>query len=856
MATTEAAGRRRRWGRGLLVALAVIVLLPVIGAAAFLARFDPDKYRPDIEQAVRRVTGRAFAIGSVQVKLSLWPTLIARDVTLANPPGFSRPEMLRIRRIEGELALPALLAGELRIGRLVLDKPDLMLERAADGSENWTFAAAARQSAAGGTIASAPGARPLRVSIEAVSVTHGRIALRRLGGDGAAIDTLAIGRLDAGAPNADAPIRFSGALSIDDTPVAVEGELGPLSQLQAAPFRGPWPAQFNIDNGVMTIAATLSRPAGTTDVEIAFSAAASDLSKVPIGPVGLRGLRDVRLAATVRDEPGGALVRDVTAHVGASDFGAAAPDLNLTSIDLAAPDFDHLATLRTAATINGVPVSAAGTTGPVRAVWPGAAPAPIAVDVTIEAAGTTATVAGKIAHPATGGGADLAVTSHAPDLSALGPLVHSSLPALHEVTASAQLTTPDGGPSSGFTATNMKITTEAGDVGGRIAFDIAGKPRLTADLDATTIDADRVRMAMAAEPRKSPTAAEAPPPADKAGRCAGLDARLVRVAETGHSGYPLPFDTLNRADGDVTLHIAEMKLDGTTYRALVAHGVLTGGRLSYRSHRGDLPEGSLSARLVADASTEAAPRVEFSLRAPGLALAPLLALLSLPAEVHGNIEMDADLRGAGASPRAIAADLTGHAGLAMVNGQIDNRLLSETLAPVLKSAKLPPDLAAGAGRGHTDLRCVAARLDATNGIATLSNFLLDSPKLRVEAAGSADLTNEMLAMKLRPLVRFSLTGIAVPLDLGGTFAAPRVQIDQSAGSDPASAPTTLAGVLGGRALPELSGGDPCPAALAAGRLGRAGPMPSVAAAAAPEGSTAPAAAKPPKAIDILKQLLR
>jgi AsmA protein len=241
-----------------------------------------------------------------------------------------------------------------------------------------------------------------------------------------------------------------------------------------------------------------------------------------------------------------------------------------------------------------------------------------------------------------------------------------------------------------------------------------------------------------------------------------------------------------------------------------------------------------------------------------------LVALALPAEARGSVEIDADLRSAGATTRALAAGLSGHVGLAMVDGQLDNRLLSDVLGPVLRSAKLPAEFAAGAGKGRTEVRCFAARLDAVDGIATAQALTLDTPKLQVEAAGTINLAEETLALKARPLVRLSITGVAVPLDVGGTFAAPRVQIDPTAATDPNSAIAALAGVLGGRAMPELTGSDPCPAALRLARLGRDGAMPR-GPSAAPASREPPAAeaqqpnapaAKAPQAIELLKKLLR
>ena len=73
------------------------------------------------------------------------------------------------------------------------------------------------------------------------------------------------------------------------------------------------------------------------------------------------------------------------------------------------------------------------------------------------------------------------------------------------------------------------------------------------------------------------------------------------------------------------------------------------------------------------------------LHAPGLALKTILAAVHEPSFATGNLEVYADLHGAGDSPHAIAASLDGSLGLAMAGGTIDNRLLGSLLGKVMDS---------------------------------------------------------------------------------------------------------------------------------------------------------------------------
>jgi AsmA protein len=153
----------RRW---LLVALAALVLLPVVAIGGALLFFDPDSLKPRIAEAVTRATGRAFAIeGRLTLKPALVPTLTAENLVLANVPGGSAPEMLRLRRAELRLALLPLLSGRAEVDSLSLEGGTLLLER-----DNWRFT---RPEAPPD-----PNARPAAPAREPMVLDIRRVALR------------------------------------------------------------------------------------------------------------------------------------------------------------------------------------------------------------------------------------------------------------------------------------------------------------------------------------------------------------------------------------------------------------------------------------------------------------------------------------------------------------------------------------------------------------------------------------------------------------------------------------------------------------------------------------------------------
>ena len=117
----------------------MVVLVPVLAALGALVLVDPNAWRGEIEAAVQRATGRAVRIGRLSLVPSASPTLGITDIALANPPGGSRPDMVTVARAEVKLALLPLLAGRIEVARLLLVRPDILLERDPAGRPNWRF---------------------------------------------------------------------------------------------------------------------------------------------------------------------------------------------------------------------------------------------------------------------------------------------------------------------------------------------------------------------------------------------------------------------------------------------------------------------------------------------------------------------------------------------------------------------------------------------------------------------------------------------------------------------------------------------------------------------------------------------
>lgn len=128
----------------LIVGLACVGLVALAGIAAVVAirSIDLEKIKTMLAGQVQAATGRTLAInGPVDIELGLVPRLVVNEVSLSNPPKSSRPEMVRIKRFEMEVAIAPLLDRQLQVNRLVLNSPDIIIETEGKGPGNLDFTA-------------------------------------------------------------------------------------------------------------------------------------------------------------------------------------------------------------------------------------------------------------------------------------------------------------------------------------------------------------------------------------------------------------------------------------------------------------------------------------------------------------------------------------------------------------------------------------------------------------------------------------------------------------------------------------------------------------------------------------------
>jgi AsmA protein len=826
--------------RTVLIAAGAVLGVAVAAAGVFVATFDANAYKPRIIAAAEAATGRTLRLsGPIRIKPALRPTLSVADVGLANAPWGSRPEMATLHSMDVQVALLPLLSGEIRVARVVLVAPDILLERNKEGEANWQFARPAQAATPAPAPAAAPAPAPQaseparqRLLVDAISITGGRVALQdALLNRHQSVD---LAKVEARATGAEGLLRLEAEAVWNALPFTATIQGGPVARLLTPGASGPaWPIDLTLAStlGRLSAKGSLAQPSTGAGFDLAISGEAADLTRfAPLAPdLPIPPLRNVAFAVQAADR-GGALpeLRALSLKLGESDLSQYRDGLVLRRLEVAGTAADQPLTLVVQASLAGVALGVEGETGPLAALLPGAPAAPWPIRLAATAGSARASITGALARPAQFGGLDARVQATLPDLAALSPLAGQPLPAIKDGHFQAHLR--ERGQGGGVIAEAIEFSAQGSDLSGNATLVIGARNRIEANLTSRRIDADALLAAMPAPPAPAPAAA-APPgagPARPAPAAARAATRLI-------PDTPLPLDALRLIDARVQWAVAALRLGGADYTALNARVALDRGTLALRDLRATLPAGALAGQADIDARHDVPP-VSLVLRAPGLELAELARAMGRDETLRGRLQVDVNVQGRGASPAAIAGTLGGHVGLAVAGAVIDNRLIDLAAGDLLRV--LMPGMPR---EGSSNVTCIAVRFDATAGHAHARALLFDSNLAKVSGGGSINLGTEALALRLAPTLKLAQGGVSVPVDVGGTLLRPSFRPDALGALGQLGMGAILGGVLGATQSGRAEANDhDCPAALALARGGAPAPAGSAPPAAAPRPAPAPA----------------
>ena len=224
----------RRWVLAVTAGLLATLVALIAGAGLWLAFAD---LRPLAQRWLAGSVGRNVSIASLRLDWDKPLTVEARDVAIANMPGGSEPDMLRIARIAGQLDTAALIRGDLRFIWVEVIGPRLVMERDAAGRGNW-------QTGEGGSAD--------RAGVPTVLKGIFRDGLVRYRTSSGRFLDIALNDGNLQAAGDEQPIKLDAAGSYNDIPVRVDATMQSFNALRdpAKPFA----ASFTLANAGVRIA--------------------------------------------------------------------------------------------------------------------------------------------------------------------------------------------------------------------------------------------------------------------------------------------------------------------------------------------------------------------------------------------------------------------------------------------------------------------------------------------------------------------------------------------------------------------------------------------------------------------------
>lgn len=321
MTRTATAPRRvRRVLAWAALAIGLAMLLPpalvVLGIT-----LDAAPWRAEVARAIGQALQREVRFdGPARITLSLQPELHVGGIHVANPPGFSEPDLATLGEARFRVELLPLLRRRLSIGEFSARDVRLRLEVLADGRSNWRFGdgrGAPVEPSAGRGLQAGPALG--REDVAGLAI--GKLVLERIAVEfvrsGGTPHFFNLDRLEAKAPEGQAlQLQLTGRVE-RSFPYRVDIEGGALSALLAA--RDPWPLKLTLAfaGTELGLEGSVLGARGDERADFAFSLRTDDLSQlerllqVSLPPVGA-----TRIGTRVQWRPGLLRLEDIAGRMG------------------------------------------------------------------------------------------------------------------------------------------------------------------------------------------------------------------------------------------------------------------------------------------------------------------------------------------------------------------------------------------------------------------------------------------------------------------------------------------------------------------------------------------------------------
>ncbi len=304
--------------------VAVLVAIMVAGYV-ILSTMDFEDLRDTIQAEARAATGRDLIIaGPINLEISLTPAIQLEQVTFANAEWGSRPEMVTLDRFEVEVALIPLFSGDIEVRRLVIVRPDILLETDSEGRGNWSLEGI-EEAAEEADEPAEPGEEEKGVAglpiLHQVIIEDGLLTYR----DGQTGEEMrvALTSFEGRAEGPTQPLSLELEGAYNDAPFKLSGTLGAFAKLA----EGPFPVELTAEAGGATVEinGVIAQPLAGLGIDLRIAARGENLADLgAVAGAELPPLGPYDVATRVQLDGDTVALSELTAKIGTSDLSGQA----------------------------------------------------------------------------------------------------------------------------------------------------------------------------------------------------------------------------------------------------------------------------------------------------------------------------------------------------------------------------------------------------------------------------------------------------------------------------------------------------------------------------------------------------
>ena len=258
---------------------AFLVVTLIAGIYVILKSYDYNKLKPRIARMVERATGRELNLsGDVNLDFGFSPALVVTDVTFANAPWGSQPQMIKIGKLKAQAQLLPLLFGDVELKQITLSGVDVLIETDRTGRGNWHFPAADSSAKKAGSF------KVLKIELDQLRIENLHLAYRNGETESttrftlASLDVIKQAQLDA------LTLNLRGAFN--DQPVALSGKIGLINRIISRK-RFPLELSGQFSKATVKIKGAIDDVLSLHGLDLEVRASGTDLSGLDMG-LGIR----------------------------------------------------------------------------------------------------------------------------------------------------------------------------------------------------------------------------------------------------------------------------------------------------------------------------------------------------------------------------------------------------------------------------------------------------------------------------------------------------------------------------------------------------------------------------------------